>query len=95
MTGIDLPPLRVIALAVTGLWLLAAFLMPLLAQRFRGRATVVLIALGVPILGWLTLLWGPGIGVASFALGVLALIARPLGRRGGPVVVIPGDGQHP
>ena len=74
MTGIQLPSYPVMALAVTGLWLLAACLLPCLPDRIRSYASVTLIALGVPSLGWLTLLWGPGIGVASLALGLLALI---------------------
>ena len=95
MTGIQLPSYPVMALAVTGMWLLAACLVPLLPDRLRSPATVVLIALGVPSLGWLTLLWGPGIGVASFALGLLALIVRPFGRRRAVAPPVIDGRQHP
>ena len=95
MTGIQLPSYPVMALAVTGLWLLAACLLPCLPDRIRSYASVTLIALGVPSLGWLTLLWGPGIGVASLALGLLALIVRPLGRRRAVVPPVMDGRQHP
>ncbi|WP_378942597.1 DUF2484 family protein [Paracoccus sp. R86501] len=95
MTGIQLPSYPVMALAVTGMWLLAACLVPLLPDRLRSPATVVLIALGVPSLGWLTLLWGPGIGVASFALGLLALIVRPFCRRRAIAPPVIDGRQHP
>lgn len=95
MTGIALPPFPVISLALTGIWLLAACMVPLLPTRLRPTAIVTLIVLGVPSLGWLTLLWGPGIGVASLALGLLALIVRPLGRRRAAIPPAIDGGQHP
>ncbi len=68
------------AILVTWLWL--ACRLPRLREPNRQRAQWVLIAFGVPILGWLTLNWGPMIGVASFAFGIVALVFPP-GRRGG------------
>lgn len=92
MTETDLPPLPVIAMSITGLWLFAACLISLLVPPHRGRARAVLIAMGVPILGWLTLVWGPGIGVTTFTLGLLALVLQPFGRRG--VLVTSDIGQR-
>ncbi|WP_231559070.1 hypothetical protein [Paracoccus sp. PAMC 22219] len=33
------------------------------------------------MLGWLTLEWGPGLGVLGFGLGLLLLLGRPTARR--------------
>jgi hypothetical protein len=81
MTETDIPPLPVMAMSITGLWLFAACLTSLLVPPYRGSVRVVLIGAGVPILGWLTLVGGPGIGATTFTLGVLALLLRPFGRR--------------
>lgn len=78
MTAIQLLTLPMTAAAVTGVWLCLACLVPLLAPGRRSTANWCLVVLGVPILGWLTLVWGPGIGVLGFALGLLALSRRPM-----------------
>ena len=70
-----------LALALVVGWLVAASLMTLLPPRWHLRATWALIGAGVPALGWLTLLWGPGIGVAGLGLGLLILLGRPTARR--------------
>ncbi|MCQ0970788.1 DUF2484 family protein [Paracoccus sp. TK19116] len=63
--------------AIVALWALLAALMPLFGPRHRSAAWWLLVVAGVPLLGWLTLKWGPGIGVLAFALGALALWRRP------------------
>nr|WP_246588092.1 DUF2484 family protein [Paracoccus bogoriensis] len=52
----------------------------------RGRALFIcaLVLAGVPLLGWLTLRWGPGPGVLGLALGLLALGRPPTRRRNDP-----------
>ncbi|CAM3492244.1 DUF2484 domain-containing protein [Paracoccus nototheniae] len=71
-----------LALALVGLWLVLACLLPvLLSGRRQRRATRAMVLAGVPALGWVTLLWGPGIGVAGFGLGLLILLGHPSGRR--------------
>ncbi|MBM3606050.1 MAG: DUF2484 family protein [Alphaproteobacteria bacterium] len=81
MTGLQLLSLPVTVLGVTGGWLCLALLVPLMAARWRPFATGALVVAGVPAVGWLTLLWGPGIGVLGFALGVLALCGTTFRRR--------------
>lgn len=78
MTTMQLLTLPATAAAVTGVWLCLAWFVPLLTARRRAPANWSLVALGVPILGWLTLIWGPGIGVMGFALGLLTLGRRRL-----------------
>lgn len=73
---IALPSPPAAALLLTGLWLCLALLVPRLPRRWYARGRWTLVAAGVPAVGWLTLLWGPGIGFAGFALGVLALAGR-------------------
>lgn len=68
------------ALTATGIWLCLAVMFPLLGLRRHSMAMRGLVLLGVPTLGWLTLLCGPVIGVAGFVLGALVLIARPMVR---------------
>lgn len=59
------------------LWVVLASLIPLLPLRHRALGFWVLVACGVPALGWLTLRWGPSIGVAAFGLGLLILLRLP------------------
>lgn len=64
-----------LALAVTGLWLvLAGLAVTALPRRWHHRAARALVLAGVPVLGWLTLAWGPGPGVAGLAVGVPLLL---------------------
>ncbi|MDO5613028.1 MAG: DUF2484 family protein [Paracoccus sp. (in: a-proteobacteria)] len=66
-----MPP--VAALLASGLWLLMALLIPRVPLRWRVAAVWGMVLTGVPMLGWLTLHWGPGPGIAGFVLGLLAL----------------------
>ncbi|MDB6180560.1 DUF2484 family protein [Paracoccus fistulariae] len=61
-----------------GGWLLLVILAHWLPAKYRQQAFWGLVAIGVPILGVITLHWGPGAGIASFAAGVCALFTRPL-----------------
>lgn len=64
-------------LAGAALWLIAARLIPSLRERHRGAAFWALVLTGVPMLGWVTLNFGPGAGVLGFALAVAALALGP------------------
>lgn len=81
-----------LALSLVVVWLVAACLMTLLPARWHPRATWALVLAGVPALGWLTLLWGPGIGVAGLGLGLLILLGRPTARRRRAPQATPGQG---
>ena len=72
MTG-----LPILTLAVSACWLLLACLLPFFRPHHRARAFWALVAVGVPVLGWLTLNWGPMLGVAGFALGLAILFWPP------------------
>lgn len=69
--------LPIMTLAVAAGWLLMACLLPYLRPHHRPRAFWAMVATGVPVLGWLTLHWGPMLGVAGFALGLAALFWPP------------------
>ena len=73
--------LLVAALAAL-VWIAGALLLPLIPARWRSPVLAILIAAGVPTLGWLTYCCGPGIGFAAFLAGVLTLALRPLGGLG-------------
>ena len=66
------------SLLAIGCWLLLVVLAHWLPARYRQQAFWGLVALGVPILGLITLHWGPGVGIGAFAIGVCALFTRPL-----------------
>ncbi|MDO5632255.1 MAG: DUF2484 family protein [Paracoccus sp. (in: a-proteobacteria)] len=74
-----MPP--VVALLASGVWLLVALLIPFVSLRWRAAVVWGMVLAGVPILGWLTLHWGPGPGIAGFVLGLLALYLPPRRRR--------------
>lgn len=77
-----------------GGWVLLASLIAHLPARYRLPAFWGLVAIGVPGMGWLTLNWGPGIGVAAFALGLLLLIT--MRHSNPPPSSDPGGGEsHP
>ncbi|WP_022708149.1 DUF2484 family protein [Paracoccus zeaxanthinifaciens] len=81
-----------LALVASAAFLLVAALRPWTEGRLRRCLSWMVVLGGVPTLGWLTLLWGPGFGVAGFALGALAFCAHP--RSGGhPPAMPPGAGQ--
>lgn len=65
-------------LAAAALWLVAARLIPALRARHRGGAFWTLVLTGVPLLGALTLHFGPGAGVLGFAVAIAALAFVPL-----------------
>ncbi|RMC36420.1 DUF2484 family protein [Paracoccus alkanivorans] len=80
MTG-----LHVISGAMALLWVILASLQPRVTRRHQARSFWAVIFLGVPVLGWLTLHWGPVIGVAAFVLGLCLLLFQPLRPRRGEV----------
>ena len=88
MIALPSPPMA--ALLLTGLWLCLALLVPSLPRRWHSGTRWTLVVLGVPTVGWLTLLWGPGVGVAGFVLGLWALLGRQARRRAVSVVAPPG-----
>lgn len=75
-------PIHIATLVAGGGWLLLACLLPWLRLHHRARAYWALVALGVPVLGLLTLHWGPMAGAASLTLG-LAILFWPPRRHGG------------
>ena len=74
-----------LALAIATVWLIAVLVLRIaLPPSRRDGPMRVMVLLGVPTLGWLTLKCGPGIGGAGFLLGLLVLLwparrSRPLG----------------
>ncbi|WP_410216475.1 DUF2484 family protein [Paracoccus sp. (in: a-proteobacteria)] len=96
---ITLPPGLVLsqpvaALVLAGGWLCLAWWLPRLPFRWRRHLLAGLVVLGVPILGWLTLLWGPGLGVLGLGLGLGLLLSRQRVRRGASVPSAAGpEGQ--
>ncbi|SET41151.1 DUF2484 family protein [Paracoccus homiensis] len=75
-------PTLLITLGVALGWLVLACLLPRVKEPHRQRGLWALIGVGVPILGWLTLNWGPMAGVLGFAVG-LAILFHPPKRHGG------------
>ena len=63
------------------LWLVLAWARLNVPMRWRLRVRVLLIVTGIPVLGWLTLLWGPGAGTAALVIGAALLLIQPLRRR--------------
>jgi hypothetical protein len=56
------------------LWLIAANVIAMFPSRDKHwRAAYVLIALGVPLLGWVTYEWGPIVGLVLLAAGASIL----------------------
>ena len=68
----------ILTLALAGIWLFGAGILPRLQQPARDRALRALIIAGVPLLGWLTLKAGPIAGLVGLALGMLLLMRRPM-----------------
>lgn len=63
-----------IPLALACLWLLAANVIGMLPSRdHHWRAAYALIAVGIPILGWVTWVNGPWVGLLLLAAGVSVL----------------------
>lgn len=59
------------------LWAVLACFVPMVRPRWRHSAIWVLIFCGVPVLGWLTYLCGPGFGVLFLSLGLSILVWPP------------------
>ena len=76
-----------LAALLGALWAVLACLLPLFARRWHHVLFWALVFLGVPLLGWLTFLCGPGFGVLFLALGLSLLVWPPAEllrrRRGG------------
>ncbi|WP_240643568.1 DUF2484 family protein [Paracoccus siganidrum] len=67
-----------LSLLVASAWLVAACLIPFLRAKHRPAAFWGLVLVGVPVLGWLTLHWGPVMGFGAFAMGLWVLLRSPL-----------------
>lgn len=64
-----------LTLAAVALWMAAALGAALLPERRWRR--LALLATGVPLLGWVTLLTGPATGLVCFGLGAALMWWRP------------------
>lgn len=73
-----------IPLALAALWLVLALLLPRLPVPRRSLATRCVVALGVPVLGLLTLHFGPAAGLAGLAAGLALLWRQRLRPSRGP-----------
>lgn len=62
-----------LSLVLACLWVVAAFVAGMLPQRFHWPAAWVLIATGIPLLGFVTLQTGPVWGLICFAAGASVL----------------------
>jgi hypothetical protein len=61
-------------LGLSFLWLIVANLLAMLPSRdHHWRSAYVLIAIGIPLLGWVTYVHGPLIGLALLAAGASVL----------------------
>lgn len=63
------------------LWGVLACLLPFVRLRWRHAALWSLVLCGVPVLGWLTYLCGPGFGVLFLSLGLSLLVWPPFETR--------------
>ncbi len=63
------------------LWGVLACLLPFVRLRWRHAALWTLVLCGVPVLGWLTYLCGPGFGVLFLSLGLSLLVWPPFETR--------------
>lgn len=59
-------------------WAALACLLPMVRPKWQHSAIWSLIVTGVPVLGWLTYLCGPGFGVLFLALGLSLLVWPPI-----------------
>ncbi len=62
-----------ISLVLACIWVLVATAIALAPRRFHWPGAWVLVALGVPLLGWVTLQNGPWVGLIVLAGGVSVL----------------------
>jgi len=65
-----------LAIAAPLLWLILVAALPYLRARWRPRAHMAAVMLGVPTLGALTWVFGPVAGLTAFGLGILLLMRR-------------------
>lgn len=70
-----------VAASCAVLWGVAACLLPFVRLRWRHAMLWVLVMCGVPVLGWLTYLCGPGFGVLFLSLGLSLLVWPPFETR--------------
>lgn len=62
-----------LALGLAGVWLAAALMLGYVPPVRRPAVAWGLAVLGIPVLGFLTYIWGPGLGVMGFAIGLMIL----------------------
>lgn len=55
-------------------WLLLMALTRCLPAARRVVGLWIMVALGVPVLGWITWIWGPSAAIAGLALGTAAVL---------------------
>lgn len=58
------------------LWFVLVCFLPRRSPLGQARLLAGMITIGVPVLGWLTLHWGPGVGLGAFAAGLGAILHR-------------------
>lgn len=68
--------MQAISGGVALLWLVLACFLPRRSPLGQARLLAGMIIIGVPVLGWLTLHWGPGVGLGAFAAGLGAILHR-------------------
>lgn len=79
MTALAIQPYALeAALLMAVVWGCLACMIPLIRHRYRAQALWGTVILGVPVLGWLTFVAGPGPGVMAFALGLAMLVYPPI-----------------
>ncbi|MGP3695667.1 DUF2484 family protein [Rhodobacter sp. NSM] len=66
-------------LLLAGLWVVAALAAANLPPRAQGPGTALLVATGIPLLGWMTYRHGPLVGMLALILGA-ACLYWPVGR---------------
>ncbi|WP_299845483.1 DUF2484 family protein [uncultured Paracoccus sp.] len=81
------------ALGLAAAWLILALLIPRLPAHRRSLATRITVALGVPVLGLLTLRCGPAVGLAGLGIGMALLLRqrRPRQPAPAPAPVAPAE----
>ncbi|MBK4215255.1 DUF2484 family protein [Paracoccus caeni] len=84
---------ELLSLALPALWLLLVWIIPMLRAEYRRHALRAMVVVGVPILGWLTLYWGPIMGIGAFAVGLILLVTLPSGTARRPTP--PAQGEMP
>lgn len=88
MTALATHPFATVTLIALA-WGLLACLLPF-ARGWQVPLFWALVAMGVPMLGWLTYVMGPGAGVAGFLLGMGLLNWPPMSPRRKPRPARPG-----